>query len=46
MVGAYLSYQDTFLWRKVTFLQIDSKLEGAPAPLASLFHLPVSKNIY
>jgi len=33
-VGTYLSYQDTFVWRKITFLWSDSKNWGAPVPLA------------
>jgi len=30
----YLSYQDTFVWRKITFLWSDSKNWGDSAPLA------------
>jgi len=32
--GGYLSYQDTFVWRKITFLWSDSKNWGGLAPLA------------
>jgi len=34
----YLSYQDTFVWRKITFLWSDSKKwggGGAPAPFSA-----------
>jgi len=50
--GAYLSYQDTFVWRKITFLWSDSKnlnywnVGGAGAPLAPPFLLPMSSNDY
>jgi len=30
--GGTISYQDTFVWRKITFLWSDSKNWGAPAP--------------
>jgi len=31
----YLSYQDTFAWRKITFLWSDNKIWGTPAPFLS-----------
>jgi len=33
---SYLSYQDTFVWRKITFLWSDSKNWEVPAPFPLL----------
>jgi len=49
--GGYLSYQDTFVWRKITFLWSDSKTAwGAEAPFSTvhviikLLSRPLCKN--